>query len=291
MGDVLIDQKTRSNLLLLSFATGLAACATAAPVYDPVLPGQGSGVQIASASLMPNSLPAQPSAADVPVDPTYMSAQMNAAMDSAIAAGASPGAAAAGGILGALIVGAIEASIDANRNNKFRDVLESQDFDPQLFSDALELALNTRGISTTHANVSRAPRNFVPSEQRRDVAEDVAIDIVVRHYGYALRSGGWSPSLVASIQVEDASSGNMIINDSVAFGSPPAVIAGGAVIVESAYNIGGTTVIAPYNPHYVFESVGAMQDDPEKATKGLQLAITETTAVIADLIAETNATE
>ena len=121
--------------------------------------------QVSSISIMPDALPEKATAQDLPFDYAALNNQIAAQTNAMVTAGTvSPAAAAGGGLLGGLIIAAVDASIDANRNSKLRDMLADQNFDaPAIFSDALQNAMTGIGMPVNFATGTRKNRDLFTS--------------------------------------------------------------------------------------------------------------------------------
>lgn len=276
-----------NNITALAAAGAITCCAT--PVnYNPVLPYNAEAVPVDAITIMPDPLPSEATAQDLPTDYAALSDMTIAQTNAMVNAGTvSPAAGAAGGIIGTLIVAAIDASIDANRNSKFREMLAAQEVDgPTIFQTALEAAVTDSGIQVSFAEGSRDGRDYYSNERIADIANGHVLDVLVANYGYRIHSAGWVPSVAADVILKDPATGTVLMKERVAYGAP-----GGTAVVASPYvqtftgGLGSSTVIVAYEEGYTFKNVDAFtNEDPERAAKGLELALQQTAAAIADLV-------
>jgi len=276
-----------TNYAALFCAASLSACATPV-VYNPVLPYDKQAAPISSLAIMPDALPSEATAQDLPTDYSALSDMTIAQTNAMVNAGTvSPAAGATGGLIGTLIVAAIDASIDANRNSKFREMLAAQEVDgPTIFQAALEAAVTDSGIQVSFAEGSRDGRDYYSNESIADIANGHVLDVLVANYGYRIHSAGWVPSVAADVILKDSATGAVLMKERVAYGAP-----GGTTVVASPYvqtftgGLGSSTVIVAYEEGYTFKNVdGFTKEDPERAAKGLELALQQTAGAIANLV-------
>ncbi|MCI4646292.1 MAG: hypothetical protein MRY64_16040 [Hyphomonadaceae bacterium] len=253
----------------------LAGCASPPPVYNPVLPFEGSADRLDGLTILPGALPEKPTIIDAPM---YNAEAMNQATQNQVNAGtASPGQAAAGGIIGGLIIMAIDGAIDANRNSTFREILAATDYDGEaVFREALEASLAERGYAPVFAEGERSRRMFFQDAEMAALTNDVAFDILVNQYGYSLTLGGWAPSIEVNIKATETSTGEVLIDDSLRYGT----------VMGEMWSATATIINLPYDTEYYFASVDDMQAAPEKVAEGLDTALSNMASAIASLIPE-----
>ena len=277
--------KTTYTTAFISAAI-LSACATP-PTYDPVLPYDAERAPIASLAVLPDALPENATALDTPTD--YFAATNQISQNMVNAGTASPGAAAGGGLLAGLILSAVEAGIDANRNSKFRKMLDAQSFDgPDVFQTALESALTDKDLSAQFASGARTDRQPISDAALSKIKDDAALDIRILSYGYKVTPGGWQPSVVVDLVMKDPGTGKTLMTERLTYGAP-----GTTVLVASPYVttvsgfLGNPTIIIPYEEGYGFNSVDAfVETEPAKAVEGLRLALVHTADAIAGLVTQ-----
>jgi hypothetical protein len=251
-------------------AACLTACATSAPVYDPVIPFESASAGVTAFTVPGDSVPEKAVGLDVPTDYSYIS---STAMNQAMYAvpGASVGAAAAGGFLAVLIIAAVDAGIDADRNGKINKFLDAQHFDAEsIFYSALKSELEKGGyVMAVVDGATAAP------------GKGAVLDVDITHYGYQIDGVSWIPTVFANVTVKDEN-GKLLLKDAVALGGPAAQFMPAAVEISP---LGGDSVILPYNPRYIFKDVDSIvTGDPAVSVGALKFALESAAVGVARLV-------
>ncbi len=256
------------KLVWLAPVVSLAACATPAPNYDPVLGQDPTLTPVSTAVIYEDTLPENARGFDVPID---YSAMNNAAMNAAYAnPNVSPAAGAAGGLIGMMIVAAVDASIDANRNGRIRSLIEEQGFDAEAtFNAQLFGALTADGLS-----LDRRAGERNDNGARNDTASinsDAVIDVTVRDYGFIIGTGGgWSPFVNTEVRMTNAATGEVLVDDTILVG------------VEG---IGSRAILPLMDPRYTNRPLkDYLEDNPEMAIEALRYALEITADAAADIL-------
>lgn len=263
----------------------LAACETSAPHYDPVLPMKAPAAA-GSTVIFISQLPEKPTASDIPID---TSSAHTTAMNMVNTGQASPAAGAAGGIIAGLLIAAIDAGIDANRNGNFRSMLADRNVEvEEEFRAALLAAFEARGIAIEQPDHARAKKGLQEHAALEKLGTHPVLDIVIQQYGYSLGFGtGWAPSVIAELRLTDPSSGEILMAETLVYGSPASQAFAPQPPATAIYNTpGNTAIILPYDRTHTFASPNAfIEDDPELAVTALRFALLSAADAIANVLA------
>lgn len=257
--------------LLLAAPLVLGACATAKPVYNPVMPFDAESAKVSAFSVASDVVPEKAVGLDTPVD--Y--GQINTiAMNQMYANPAiSPAAGAAGGLIAGLIIAGIDAAVDSARNAKINEFLVAQGFDAKaVFFDALKSELGEDGYTLVMADAKAAA----------PAAPGTKLEIKLDHYGYQISMKGWAPTASASVSIIAADGKTVLLRDFVALGSPPVYVPTSAPGLGA---LGGDAVILPYDPAYLFKDVDAIvKGDPKEGVAAEKFALRSIARGVARLV-------
>lgn len=199
------------------------------------------------------------------------------------------------GLIGALV----DAGIQANREARFKDIMDANSFQVKtiLLTSLTErlqqhgyktvlvpfvrpTTTNTTQASSGPSNTSSTTQNnateFPPFSAYPKSAEppaDAILDVIVLSYGYmatGISSGAaYRPIFHAKVRLVDAKTGTVLMQDQIAYNP-----------LGSNKNV---ATIAP-DPAYGFANVEAMSADPAKTIMGLKIATEESGKTIANLL-------
>lgn len=164
------------------------------------------------------------------------------------------------------MVGAlIDAGMQASRESDFEAMAKAQNYSaPAAFGRYLDTALTANGYAVVHDSVSRNRTNgFLKAyKQPESVAADAHLDVVL-NYGYyaAGISTPYRPFVTADCKLVRNSDGALLMQKSI-FYNP----------LNNAPE--QTVTIAP-NGAYEFADFDALKNNPDKAIKGLDEAISQ----------------
>ena len=198
------------KLIAAGAMTGLAACATPAPNYNPVLPYDPATSPVGELMVFEDTLPERALAWDAPVDTSSVAYQT-------APPGVSPGAHAAGGLIAVLVIAAVDASIDANRNGRLNEFLEDSGFDAEgVFNAALTQELESAGFSLSRND--RAREDGEVFAQAGEGSADAVIDVEVVNYGLSMTGmNSWTPMVTANVTVTAAGTGEVLVDDTLRY--------------------------------------------------------------------------
>jgi hypothetical protein len=178
------------------------------------------------------------------------------------------------GLIGALI----DAGMQADREAKFKAVIDEQKFSTaDVFIQALTAELQARGYTVVVIPMKRDGTEFLakyPVDSEPKV--DAYLDLVAHNYGYvAAGIGGaapYRPIFALKTRLVSAKNAALLMQDSVVY-NPVRPSSGSAEYVT----------IAP-DPNYGFANFEALLADPNKAVKGLQIATEQSAQTVGKLL-------
>jgi hypothetical protein len=178
------------------------------------------------------------------------------------------------GLIGALI----DAGMQADREAKFKAVLEQQKFStPEVFLQALTAELQARGYTVIVIPLQREGTEFTakyPANAEPKV--DAYLDLVAYSYGYIAAGIGdstpYRPAFALKTRLVSAKNAALLMQDSIVY-NPVRPAAGSTEYIT----------IAP-DPSYGFANFDALMADPEKAVKGLQIATEQSAQAVGKLL-------
>lgn len=177
------------------------------------------------------------------------------------------------GLVGALI----DAGMQANRESRLKDALQTTNFSArETFMQAVVAALNERGYAVALIDVLRERDDFVATYPTDRPNVDAFLDLVVPRYGYiaaGIGSTPYRPLFVVKGRLVRASDASVLMQDTVVYNP----------IGPTADNGKGVVTLAP-NPSDQFTDFGALERDPEAAARGMQSAIQEAAQTIGQLL-------
>lgn len=173
------------------------------------------------------------------------------------------------GLIGALI----DAGMQSSRESDFEAVAKAQNFDAKAtLMRHLDASLATSGYTTAHSDTVRKKQDFLEAyAQPAGAQADAHLDIVL-HYGYyaAGISTPYRPFVSLTTKLVRASDKALLMQKSV-FYNPL-----GAAPEQ-------TVTIAP-DPAYEFTDFDALKGNPEKAIKGLDVALEQVAGAMGTLL-------
>jgi hypothetical protein len=178
------------------------------------------------------------------------------------------------GLIGALI----DAGMQADREAKFKAVLDQQKFStPDVFMQALTGELQARGYTVVVIPMTREGTEFAgkyPVGQEPKV--DAYLDLVAYNFGYVAAgirdAAPYRPIFALKARLVSAKNAALLMQDSIVY-NPIRPVAGSAEFVT----------IAP-DPEYGFTNFDALMADPTKALKGLQIATEQSAQTVGKLL-------
>lgn len=181
------------------------------------------------------------------------------------------------GLIGALIDGAIETNHEA----RFKDVLASKSYSAKgRFQGAVIAGLTARGYTVVTIPVSRDETQFVskyPTESGPPV--DAYLDLVTTGYGYIAAgirdSTPYRPVIAVRVRLVRAADSSVLMQDIVVYNPVGPATRSGAMK--------GAVTVAP-DPQFQFTSFDSLEDNPDMATAGLDVAIQRTADAVCDLL-------
>lgn len=200
---------------------------------------------------------------------------------------ASPMAGAAGGLIAGLLIAAVDAGVDSNRNGKIERMLAAQSFDGRaIFETAFESALTEGRLETSKKNVSRAKGYFAKVTPEPDAPQDAFVDVLIHQYGFTIDGAVWYPSVSLQVKVNDAQSGDLLMNESLVYGRPglrPPFQ--NLQTGERKATPGPLMIVVPYALNQGFRNVDAFtEQEPERAVAALTEALQTTAKAAARLV-------
>lgn len=177
-----------------------------------------------------------------------------------------------------LIGGLIEAGMQADREAKFKTVLDQRQFSaPDAFLQTLTTELRTRGYTVVPITLKRETADFASSYSTEDGPKvDAYLDIVVLNYGYVAAGIGSStpyrPAYSIKTRLVSAKDSSLLMQDNVVYNPLQSPMARHEIIT-----------VAP-DPAYVFVDFNALMASPENAVKGLHVATEQTAQVVGKLL-------
>lgn len=262
LGDIQMTAIKRGAVLALALA--VAACAQQPKSIPFVKP---AGTEIQTIGLLVPDMPKQASAS------LATSPGKNAA-----------NAAAGAGLIGlavGLVIAGVDAGIESNRGDSLQELLDAQSFDaPDTFATALQASLEEKGYQVVSVPRSgqrqRGTERFQPTYTTPAGAEvDAFLDVIVEGYGYGAASTSSSapfrPVVLVETRLVSAANKSVLMRDDV---------------VYNPMGNGGlqNRVTIPPAPQYSFVDFDTLESAPEKATEGLDEALTKTADTIGTLL-------
>ncbi len=241
-------------------------------------------VQLSRIVLIDAGMPERATGMDAPMDMS----SANTTVQSMVNSGqASPAAGAAGGLIAGLIFAAVDASVDANRNGKIEKMLAAQSFDGRaVFEKAFEAALAEGNIEASRKYVARAKGYFAKVTPEPEAPHDAFVDVLIEQYGFTIDGATWYPSVSLQMKVNDAQSGELLMNESLVYGRPglrPPFL--DMQTGQRKPNAGPLMIVIPYAQNQGFSSVDAYtEEEPERAVAALTEALQTTAEAAARLV-------
>lgn len=175
-----------------------------------------------------------------------------------------------------LIGGLIDAAMQADREAKFKGLLEEQKFSTQdRFVEFLVKDLQATGYTVSMIPAKREGNAFAkqyPTDSPSKV--DAYLDLVTLRYGYVAAGVGSStpyrPFFIVQTRLVSARDSSLLMQDNVIYNS---IRPGGDEAIT----------IAP-DPAYGFANFDALMGDPKTATTGLQIAAEQSAQAIGKLL-------
>ena len=175
------------------------------------------------------------------------------------------------GLVGALV----DAGLQEGRENSFKKMVQTQNFAAQdVFMQRLSAALQEHGYTLSDVSATRRQDNFV--DKYPAGSSDAYLDMVVVNYGYIAAGIGdstpYRPMVSVKVRLVRATDSSVLMQDTVLY---------------NPYNVAGGTAkavtISP-NPSYEFTTFDDLEEKPEMAVKGLEDAIHQSAAAVANLL-------
>jgi hypothetical protein len=178
------------------------------------------------------------------------------------------------GLIGALI----EAGMQADRETKFKAVLDQRSFSAQqTFLQSLTAELQSRGYAVTPITLARGTEDFATSYATEGAPKvDAYLDVVVANYGYVAagigKSTPYRPIFTIKTRLVSAKDAALLMQDNVIYNPIQPAMARQEIVT-----------IAP-DPAYVFVDFDSLMASPESAVKGLHVATEQTAQVVGKLL-------
>ena len=178
------------------------------------------------------------------------------------------------GLIGALI----DAGMQADRETKFKAVLDDQKFAASdVFIQALTTELQARGYTVVVIPMTRDGTEFAAKyPANSDPKVDAYLDLVTYHYGYiaaGIRDAApYRPAYALKARLVSAKNAALLMQDSIAYNPLRAAAASTEYVT-----------IAP-DPEYGFTNFDALLADPNKAVKGLRIATEQSAQAVGKLL-------
>lgn len=175
------------------------------------------------------------------------------------------------GLVGALV----DAGLQEGRESSFKKMVTAQNFVAHdAFMQHLSAALQDHGYTLSDVSAMRRQDNFV--DKYPTGSSDAYLDLVVLNYGYIAAGIGnstpYRPIVSVKVRLVRAIDSSVLMQDTVLY---------------NPYNAAGGTAkaitISP-NPAYEFTTFGDLEEKPEMAVKGLEDAIHQSAAAVANLL-------
>lgn len=178
------------------------------------------------------------------------------------------------GLIGALI----DAGMQADRETKFKAVLQEHNFSAHdVFMQSLKSELEARGYAVTTVEMQRDTADFATKYPRENEPKvDAYLDLVTVNYGYVaagIADGTpYRPAFAIKVRLVSAKDTALLMQDSVVY-NPVGPSGARAEFVT----------IAP-DPAYGFVNFDALMADPAKAVAGLQTATVQSAQTVGKLL-------
>jgi|SRR5580692_1872649 hypothetical protein len=176
------------------------------------------------------------------------------------------------GLIGALA----DASMQANRDSKFQDILSQQKYSlPDQFSKDLETALTQHGYAVVPISIDRKDSGLLKDMPAAPQPVDAYLDVVVWSYGYIAAGIGqdtpYRPFVSVQCKLIKASDRSVLMQD---------------VIVLNAVNPTpqNKQITLTPNPTFQFADFDSLTTQPDKATEGLRKSVTQVTTSLGNLL-------
>jgi hypothetical protein len=187
------------------------------------------------------------------------------------------------GLVGALV----DASIASNHQAKLDGLLRARGFSAeQLVVTTLTADLQAQGYKIAVAPVPRnASSDFVGHyADVTQVKGDAYLDLVMTSYGYVAASASkdlpYRPEVVLKVRLVSALDGSVLMQDRVLYN--PITFGGQPVTVDGVRTKKAVTVSV--DPAYGFARFEDITKNPDLATKGLQVALQQSTNSVSQLL-------
>lgn len=175
------------------------------------------------------------------------------------------------GLVGAVI----DAGLQEGRESSFKKMVDTQNFAAQnAFMQQLTAMLQEHGYTVSDTTAARRQDNFI--DKYPTGSSDAYLDMVVVNYGYIAAGVGnstpYRPIVSVKVRLVRATDSSVLMQDTVLY---------------NPYNAGGgmakAVTISP-NPSYEFTNFSDLEKMPEMAVKGLEDALHQSAAAVANLL-------
>lgn len=179
------------------------------------------------------------------------------------------------GLIGALV----DAGMEASREKDFWTEIDGAHNPPKAtFLTAMTEALQAQGYTVKTIDVKDRKSDFLKSyPPAQDTQVDAYLDVRVFNYGYVAAGIGdstpYRPFAYVDCKMIRASDNAVLMQDDV-FYNP---------ITQGPVRPSGNGVTISPNPDYVFVDFDALKADPPNATKGMNDALQQAAAAVANL--------
>ena len=172
------------------------------------------------------------------------------------------------GLIGALI----DAGVDANREGRFKEMLQEQNFEPlSYFHNELTERIAEKGYAVEIIAHDRAAPGFLETYDGLASDADAYLDIATTTYGYLSSGAGkpWRPSFSCEVQLVSKTDGTVLMKN--------------AIVYNPLTPREGVIQLTP-DTRYNFRNIKEIQENPEKAVAGLEDAMMKVADTIATLL-------
>ncbi len=174
------------------------------------------------------------------------------------------------GLIGALI----DAGVDANREGRFKEMLEENGFEPTpVFEAALRKYLMEKGYAIDFIDTPErsSTRDLLASYENLESGADAYLDIATEIYGYLSAGAGqpWRPTFICEVRLVSSADGATLMQN--------------AIVYNPLNPREGVVTITP-DPSYNFRNIKEIEENPEKAIAGMREAMTRVAETIASVL-------
>lgn len=178
------------------------------------------------------------------------------------------------GLIGAIV----DASMQANRDSQFGDLMKADHFVfSDTFKDGLTAQLKEQGYTVVDVAADRKSGDYVEKYPAADGTADAYLDVVVVSYGYIASGIGsdtpYRPFVVAKCRLLRASDSAVLMQDAVIYNR-----------VMNQYPANDKTVTIPPDPKFSFANFDSLVAYPKDAASDLGAAANETSKALGTLL-------